>query len=161
MTVTDTQAEPVFSAVLRPYRSLNRQGFGILMGLLVFVSVVVGLAFSLIGAWPVIGFLGIDLVLLYLAFKWSYRTGSIYEKLKLWPDRLVVERYYPHRRRQIWTFHPYWARLELQQPLGTASKLILRSHGRTLNLGAFLSEPERSKLAADLKTALVRQQRSD
>ena len=66
-----------FDAVLYPNRSLGTAGFYSLMAAIVTVSAGVGAAFVLAGAWPVSGFLGLDVLLLYLAFRWNYRDGRL------------------------------------------------------------------------------------
>ena len=84
-------AEPaLFDAVLYPNRSLGRFGFHLLMAAIVLVSAAIGAAFVLAGAWPVTGFLGADVVLLYLAFRWNYRQGRRAEFIRLDGAELVV-----------------------------------------------------------------------
>ncbi len=78
--MTETTGEicfepPPFHAVLRPNRSLGRTGFALVMALLAGASVLVGTMFLLMDAWPVFGFFGLDVVLVYLAFRMSYRSG--------------------------------------------------------------------------------------
>ena len=51
------------------------------MGLIGLVSFAAGAMFFVVGAWPVVGFLGLDLLLIYLAFRASYRSGRAYETL--------------------------------------------------------------------------------
>ena len=70
MTADNAELEPtLFSAVLTPHRSLGRVGFLVLMALIGGISFVAGIVFLLIGAWPVFGFFGLDVLLLYWAFR--------------------------------------------------------------------------------------------
>lgn len=150
----DTQSAE-FSAILTPYRSLSPRGFLILMTLVGLVSFVAGLAFLLVGAWPVFGFFGLDVLLIYAAFKANYFAARAYETVSIAGGKLTVTKVLPSGRSKSWTFNPYWAQLEVASRPGRASRLLLRSHGRALTLGNFLSESERLDFAAALQDALA------
>jgi uncharacterized membrane protein len=79
-----------FDAVLTAQRSLSRDGFLLLMALLGGVCGALGFAFLLMGAWPVVGFLGLDVVLVWVAFRLSYRAGRLTERLEPSEDSLTV-----------------------------------------------------------------------
>ena len=70
---------PIFEALLTPYRSLGRRGFNILMAFVGGVSLVTGIAFVAKGAWPVFGFFGVDVLLIWWAFRASYRSAKARE----------------------------------------------------------------------------------
>jgi uncharacterized membrane protein len=146
-----------FDAVLRPHRSLSRMGFWLLMAGVFCVSFTAGLAFFLAGAWPVIGFLGLDVALIYVAFRANYRSGQMSEILQLGERELVVRRVSPYGRVRTWTFQPYWLRVAIDDPPAHDSQLTLSSHGRLLAIGAFLTAEERLELAQALRDALARQ----
>jgi uncharacterized membrane protein len=114
-----------------------------------------GLFFFLAGAWPVVGFLGLDLLALYLAFHVSYRRARMYETLRLTPEALEVTRVSPRGRRQSWRFQPHWLRVEIAKEPESDSPLTLSSHGRQLEIGRFLSPAERLDLAQALRRALA------
>ena len=84
------QAETGFAAVLTPHRSLSPKGFTVLMALVCLVSFATGLLFYLLGAWPVMGFMGLDVALIYVAFKLNYRAARLYETVDLTPGALTV-----------------------------------------------------------------------
>ena len=144
-----------FDAVLHPHRSLPPHGFVLLMLLLGAVSFVAGVSFVLIGAWPVFGYFGLDVLLIYLAFRASYRSARMHECVRLTEDTLTVERVSPRGERRRWTFQPSWLRVVLEEREET-NRLVLASHGRELVLGGFLAPQERRGLATALKDALVR-----
>lgn len=153
----DVEAVPVFfDTVLRPHRSLPPRGFLVMMGLLFCVSVGVSLGFSLYGAWPVAGFFGADVALLYFAFRLSYRSGRQFERVVLAGDILTVEQVDARGNSRRSEFQPYWLRVILEEREGAPGRLSLASHGRELVLGAFLSAKERKDFAAALKQALQR-----
>jgi uncharacterized membrane protein len=143
-----------FDAVLYPNRSLPPLGFAILMGTVVLVSGGIGAGFVLIGAWPVTGFLGLDVLLLYIAFRWNYRQGRCAEFIRLADEGLSVRRVEPNGRMREWRFEPYWVRVHMDDPPRHESQLTLASHGRRLVVGAFLTAGERLEVATALRAAL-------
>lgn len=146
---------PVFEAELRPHRSLSPLGFLLLMAAVSVICFTAGLAFVAMGAWPVFGFLGLDVALLYFAFRLNYRSGRLVETIYLNDRELVVTRRFPGGRVREWRFVPYWVRVSLESPLSHDSKLVLSSHGRHIQLGDFLTPEERQEVAAKLRTALA------
>ena len=142
--------------VLHPHRSLSPRGFLILMLALGFVSFVTGVAFAWIGAWPVLGFFGLDVVLVYLAFKLNFRSGRIYETLDLTREALQLTRVDPAGRKEVFDFNPFWVRVKLtaSRPDGRTS-LHLASHGREVAFAQFLTDDERRDLAEVLSGALI------
>ena len=143
-----------FDARLTPHRSLSPRDFLVLMGAIGAVSFGAGLGFLLIGAWPVIGFMGLDVALVYLAFRINYRDGRMYETLRLSRGNLVVERVNHGGKRNTWRFQPYWLQVLIDDPPCHDSPLTLRSHGRSLSIGRFLTPAERLDLAQALRAAL-------
>jgi uncharacterized membrane protein len=150
-----TQAEEAFRAVLMPYRSLSPIGFAVLMGAVGLVSFVTGAVFLAMGAWPVFGYFGLDVLLIYIAFLLNYRSGRQYETVELTRDQLTLTRVHPSGRCESFQFNPYWVRVHLHEgPLGRAS-LGLASHGRELSFGRFLTDDEKREFAGALKDALL------
>lgn len=141
--------------VLHPHRSLSPRGFLILMGVISAVSFVAGLAFCLIGAWPVTGFFGLDVALVYWAFKANYRAGRAYEVVDLTPDVLTLTRVSAKGAAETVAINPYWARVSLStdNPDGRTSLRIV-AQGRELRLGQFLNDDERREFADALRDAL-------
>lgn len=149
--------EPLrFSAIITPHRSLSLNGFRWLMLVLVAVSILVGLGFILVGAWPVFGFFGLDVALLYWAFRRNYRDAEISEQVEITDSSLVVRKQLPRQPPREWRLIPYWVRVELveDEELETCGPLWLVSHGKRLEIGSFLSPDERRDLAGALRRAL-------
>lgn len=126
------------------------------MALICAVSFVVGVAFALIGAWPVLGFFGLDAALIYLAFKLNYRSGRLYETIDVTPDALTLTRFHPSGRKENFEFNSYWARVRLtiDRPDGRTS-LRLAAQGREVLIGQFLTDDERRDVADALTNALL------
>lgn len=158
MTDSDLSAarpDPRFAAVLTPHRSLGPKGFVILMSLVAGISFTAGLVFYLMGAWPILGFFGLDVLAIWWAFRASYRSAREYETVELGPDALVVRRYDPAGRMREWSFQPYWLRVEIEEDDDMVGPLHLTSHGRRLAIGGFLSGEERRDFAHALRRALA------
>jgi uncharacterized membrane protein len=149
------QSSSEFRALLTPHRSLSPTGFMILMGAVCLVSFGTGLLFYLIGAWPVIGFMGLDVLLIYVAFKLNYRAGRLYEMVDLQEGALTVTRVQPSGKEQSWRFNPYWVQLKLEPRVGRSSELSLVSHGTRVSFASFLSDHEREDFAEALGGALA------
>ena len=145
----------LFDAVLTPHRSLSSQGFLILMTALSAVSFAGGLFFFLLGAWPVAGFLGLDVLLVYVAFRVNYRRGRMYETLHLTREALTVRRVDHWGSGTRWRFKPAWLQVLVDDSATPGRPLTLRSHGRSLAIGGFLTAEERRGLAAALEAALT------
>lgn len=147
---------PLFTAVLRPYRSLSPRGFSILMGAIVACTFAIGLAFWLAGAWPVVGFCGLDILLIQVAFRLNYRAARASEEIRLTRDRLSVTRTTPRGVATETAFNPYWARLEVDRhPEIGVTRVRIASHGSGLDVAVFLGPRERESFAAALGAALA------
>ena len=145
----------MFDAILAPHRSLGPKGFLIVMIGVSVISFTAGIVFLLKGAWPVFGFFGLDALLVYLAFRASYRSARLYETVRLTEDTLEVRRVSPSGRQTEWRFQPNWLRVEMDDPPDHDSELVLTSHGQRVAIGAFLTAEERLDLAKSLRDALA------
>ncbi len=152
---TPTQEREPFRAVLYPHRSLGPTGFLILMSAVGGVSFVTGMVFLIMGAWPVFGFFGLDVALIYFAFKLNYRSGRLYEMVELTPETLTVTRVHPSGRKEHFAFNPYWVRVLLAEGPQGRTDLRLTSHGHEFSLGRFLTDDERRDLSHALSGALA------
>lgn len=152
-----TEATTVFfDARLQPYRSLPPRGFGIVMAVLGCASLAMSVGCVMLGAWPVTGFFGLDVALVYLAFRASYRSARKIEHVQLTEADLTVERIGVRGDCRRWRFEPVWARLDFEEIDRDENRLAVTSHGKRLALGAFLSPLERKRLYRDLSGALAR-----
>ncbi len=144
----------LFDAILTPHRSLGALGFAILMAIVAAVNIGLGVSFMLQGAWPIFGFCGLDVLLFYVMFRLNYRSARMFERIRLLPDELIVERHDARGRIESWSFQPYWLRIAMADPPEHHSQLVLSSHGRSLAIGSFLTAAERFDLAQALRRAL-------
>jgi uncharacterized membrane protein len=141
--------------VLTPHRSLSRGGFLVLMLVLGGISFATGMVFLLAGAWPVFGFCGLDVLLVYLAFQVSYRRAKAYEQVTVTPSELTVRKVSHYGRISEWTLNPLWVRLDrvVHAEFGI-ERLFLVSHGRRLAIAGFLGPEEKASFAVALSAAL-------
>lgn len=147
-----------FDAVLHPNRSLSPRGFLIVMGALAAASFVSGMVFVLKGAWPVFGFFGLDVALVYGAFRANYRAGHLTETIRLTDRALEIANIAPRGRAKSWRFEPAWLRIDVDEGTLDTARLLLWSHGKGLEIAAFLSPAERRELAMALRAALAERQ---
>jgi len=145
-----------FRARLMPHRSLSPVGFIALMSVLGLASFAAGMVFLVRGAWPVTGFFGLDVLLVYLAFRLNYRSGRQFELVELTPEELTVTRVHPSGRTESFGFNPYWVRLRVQEWRNGRADLRLGLHGREISFGRFLSDEEKRDFAKALTAALLR-----
>ena len=145
----------LFSATITPHRSLGSTGFLALMLGIGGVSFVAGVMFLLIGAWPVFGFLGLDVLLIYWAFRINYRAARAYEEVTVTTSELTVRKVSHRGSVREWTLNPLWVRLErvAHEEFGI-ERLFLISHGRRLSIAACLGPDEKASFAGALSTAL-------
>src|SRR5437762_6306801 len=138
----------LFSALLTPHRSLKRTSFLVLMGIVSLVSFVAGLAFLLMGAWPVLGFFGLDVLLIYWAFRINFRRSEATEEITVTASELRVRRV-SHRGHVVeWVLNPLWVRLDRKTHAEFGiEKLYLVSSGRRVSIANFLGADEKASFA--------------
>ena len=141
--------------VLRPHRSLGPKGFLILMSFLAAVSFIAGCVFLSMGAWPVFGFFGLDVLLVYVAFRLNYRSGRLYETVEVTPDEFTITRVHPSGKTERFACNPYWARVRLAEGRDGRTDLRLHLQGKELSFGRFLTDDERHDFARALNGALL------
>ncbi|MEJ0011396.1 MAG: DUF2244 domain-containing protein [Bauldia sp.] len=158
MTSANAPAEPpIYAATLRPHRSLGRRGLFALMAVLSAMSLTVGLIFWSIGAWPVPGFLGLDVLLVYAAFRLSYRQARAAEEIRLSRSALTVRRIAPDGTAAETGLNPYWARFEVDRhPEFGILGMAIAWQGHRLAIGRFLGAGEREKFAREFSAALAK-----
>src|ERR1700716_1528589 len=129
----------LFSALLTPHRSLNHTGFLVLMAFLCAISFAAGLAFLLMGAWPVFGFLGLDVLAVYWAFRINFRHARASEEIRITPSELRLRRVSHCGHAVEFVLNPLWVQLDQKthDEYGV-EKLYLLSKGRRVSIGSFL-----------------------
>jgi uncharacterized membrane protein len=148
--------EPVFTAELKPYRSLGRQGFRLLMGL-TFVFCFFNVVFFIVtGALPVAMFFGVDFALLYGAFYLNYRSARAREQVTMSRIELRIRKVSPEGLIRESRYNPFWTRFDVSRhhEFGITAMAVVGEGRRTI-LGAFLGPDDRESFAKAFTSALA------
>ena len=152
---TKTQAKPLFAATLTPYRSLTPRGKRVVIALVAALALVPGVVFYVAGAWPVVGFMGLDVLGIWAALTISMRGGRAYEVLTLWPGALELKRIDPKGKEDVLSFEPFNVRFVVDRDFNErVTGLWLKERERKVPLGSFLSTDEKLSLSKVFGTAL-------
>jgi uncharacterized membrane protein len=148
--------EPFFKALLLPHRSLGRTGFMILMGALTFGWIVTGAIFLSKGAWPIFGFLGLDIVALYVAFRLNYRAARAREEVSVSRTSLDILKTAPSGKSKQYHFNPFWARFAVSRhsEIGITDMAVV-SRDQNVPIGSFLNPDDRESFAKAFSRALA------
>ena len=146
----------LFSARVTPHRSLNHTGFTVLMAFIGIVSFVAGVAFYLMGAWPVLGFFGLNLLVIYWAFRINFRHARASEEIRITPSELRLRRV-SHRGHVVeFVLNPLWVQVDQKTHAEYGvEKLYLLSKGRRVSIASFLGPDEKASFAKALGAALA------
>jgi uncharacterized membrane protein len=160
MTIEDEQSainsRPVFSAELKPYRSLGVFGFRLLMGLTFVFCLVNAIFFLATGALPVAMFFGLDFVLLYGAFALNYRAARAREEVTVSRTELRIRKLSPSGRLSESHYNPLWARFQIDRhhEFGITGMAVI-GEGRRTAIGGFLNPDDRESFARAFMNALA------
>lgn len=146
-----------WEAVLTPHRSLSRPGFIVIMSLVLGLNLITGIMFYLKGAWPVTGFLGLDVLILWLAFRANFAGGREAERIVITQHELVLQRQHRDGGQEEQRFVRRWVRVDLEEDKDREliGPLYLCSGGTRTSIGAFLPPEERKDFARHLRQALA------
>jgi uncharacterized membrane protein len=153
----DDTKPKIWRATLTPHRSLSREGFLILMTVIVGLNLTVGLFFYVIGAWPVVGFMGLDVALIWWAFRANFADARRAEHIEITAHELVLRRLAESKPSQEQRFARPWVQVELEEDLEREliGPLYLRFGGKRTEIASFLGAQERLSFANALKAALT------
>ncbi|MES5099395.1 DUF2244 domain-containing protein [Agrobacterium sp. BA1120] len=154
--VDSVNEQPVFAAELVPHRSLGRKGFRVLLALTGAVCLLYGVFFMVTGAWPIGLFLGLDFLLLYVAFRVNYRAAKAREEVTVSRTNLSIRKFSPAGRMVEHRFNPFWARFRVNrhEEIGILS-MYVSGEGRTTDIGSFLNPDDRESFAKAFRGALA------
>ena len=153
----DTGNSKAWQATLTPHRSLTRQGFLAVMLIVVAVNLVVGGLFVALGAWPVAGFAGLDILIIWWAFRANFADARQMERISITDHELILDKVRKDKAQEQQRFVRRWVRVELEEDREREliGRLLLVSGGRRVPVGEFLAPEERKTLAVALKSALA------
>jgi uncharacterized membrane protein len=156
----DPARHGILAVRIYPHRSLTKKNFHILLMIFSLMSFATTIPFVIAGAWPVAGFMGVDVLLFYLAFRANFRAACAYEDVRVTPIELQLAKVSPKGVRAEWRFNPSWVRLDRvdHQEYGV-QKLALVSRGQSIEIGRFLGPDEKARFADGLSRALAEAKR--
>lgn len=148
--------KPLFEAALVPYRSLGQTGFRILMAVLISCWAFVGLVFLKMGAWPIFGFFGLDVVLIYLAFRWNYHAARAREEISVSRSQLHIRQFTASGKMHEHRLNPFWTHFKVirKTDIGIVA-MQLESKERSIAIGSFLNPDDRESFATAFGAALA------
>ncbi|MDE2385383.1 MAG: DUF2244 domain-containing protein [Alphaproteobacteria bacterium] len=152
------EAKPNITQItLRPHRSLGSFGLKLVLGAIVAVNLLIAALCWAYHAWPVFGFLGLDVLLAFAGFWLNNRAAERREQIIIEGDAVRLLRERRNSRREM-QFNRRWLRVELEvdEPRELVGRLFLVSHGRRTEIASFLGADERQALAETLKAAIIR-----
>jgi uncharacterized membrane protein len=157
---TANSSQPIFHARLTAHRSLGRKGFRNLMIAIVGLWGAAGLYFLSLGAWPVFGFFGLDIALVWWAFRWNYRAARAHEEVKLSAERLSISKVAPTGAKSEHGFNPLWVRFNvLRHEFAGVTGMNVEGEGRRVSLGSFLNPDDRDSFSKAFSLALAEAKR--
>ena len=145
---------PLLDVVLRPAPPMSPRTLSIILGIVIAMNAAFAIYFVSRGAWPMMPFMGADILLLAWAFRASTRAAKREEHVVLTPSLLAIARKSPEGAVSEVMLNPYWVRVDIADPPEHASQLTLWSHGKGVRVGSFLPPQERASFAERLKSAL-------
>ena len=152
---TRTQARPLFAATLTPNRSLSRRGFRIVIAVVAVLASIPALIFISLGAWPIVGFIGLGVLLIWLALRASMKNGRQHEEVTLWPDQLELRQVSARGTAQLLRFNPLAVKLVIDRDINErTTALHLRTSDSDIQIGAFLNPDDKASFAKVFGTAL-------
>lgn len=141
--------------VVRPNRSLTRRQLQLVFLVIAGICLSIASVFAVLGMWPVLPFAGAEVIAVGIGFYLSAVGGRETEVVSVNSDEVAVEK---GRRRltQRWVTQRAWAQIRLLPPRirWYPTRLVIRSHGKEVELGGFLNEDERRQLAGELRDAI-------
>lgn len=155
MTETEAPLDTaiLFSRVLRPHRSSTKRALRIMTYFILCLFGPTALLFLVMGAWPVFGFMGVEIIGLIYALHLNHRYGAAFEAITITDREFRFSKVDHWGKRRHWSFQPQWLQVRYDQP---SKQLIAGTHGKRITIGTFLTEDEREALCEILKSELRR-----
>jgi len=139
---------------LEPSKSLRPEGANLVLVILGGFGLVISGSFMVVGAWPVFGFMALDVFLIYIAFQAQYRQSDRGQEITVSNEKIEIKYFKAGTCVKTILLNKYWAKLEHLNSFNRQSKLMFSSHGKFSEIGEFLSLKEKQKLVAELKPLL-------
>ncbi len=145
-------SNPDWSITLTPHRSLSREGFIAVMVLIALINLIGGFMFFVLGAWPIAGFMGLDVLAIWWAFRQNYKDQNEAERIVTEGDDVRLQRFLKDGSTREAKFNRRWLRVELEYDAERelVGRLHLCSKNERHEIASFLGADERQSLAKAL-----------
>jgi uncharacterized membrane protein len=138
---------PQFSRTLKRNCSMSPAGLAKVFAALAALVLAVGAGFAAAGAWLVLPFAGLEVLLLGAAFVAHARHAGDYEKIELLSGRLEIE---VAEAERVARYQLQDARLSMEK-----GRIVLRDASKELEVGRHIGAEARTELAAELQKTLI------
>lgn len=151
---------PLFAALLTPHRSLSPQAIRWVIAFTCVMASIPGFAFYAMGAWPVVGLMGLDIAALYWALTASLRDTQAFEEITLWPDALDIRHVSKKGRETSLSFNPFHVRFTATRDAeNRVVALKISTRDEAFEIGKFLTPDDKADFAKVFGSALSRAKR--
>ncbi|MGH8346951.1 MAG: DUF2244 domain-containing protein [Pseudomonas sp.] len=147
MQCTGADEAAAYTLTAQPNNSLTTSGRYLVLGFIFTVCFGISLVFAAFGAWLILPFAGLEMLVLFLAFRYMDSRSGDYERLTLSGDRVLLE-YMEQGKIERFEFNRCWAQVVSD---AAGSRLALRSNGREVEFGRYLTREKRAEFARQLK----------
>lgn len=152
----DPATAVLYQAVLHPHRSMTLRGARLVVVLVACASIVASIPFLIMGFWPVAGFYGLDVALLWFALRTNVTEAQGYEEVQVSPLELLLRKVPVRGLPAEFRFNPVWTKLQrFEHHEFGVQHLSLVSRGQSVSVGHFLSPDEKAILHEGLSAALA------
>ena len=154
---SNSENKPNWSVTLRPNRSLSREGLAVIITIIAGLNLMAGLFFWIVGAWPVVGFMGLDVALIWWALRRNWQQAESFEQISITGDAVTLLQQPWRGAARSQTFNRRWLRIDLEvdQARELVGRLCLAYRGERHEIGAFLGAEDRQSLAKALRQAIM------
>ena len=164
MDVETDDAQPTFKEKIKiwPHRSLSKRGFAIVLIALGSLAFAIGVGFFLAGAWPVFGFLGVEFLVVYVAFKMNYRAAQKRQSITVTDKTLRIDTTHPSGKHETASLPTPWVKVTVspgEAPDITSryqQKITVSSHGQSVIVADFVHPAETPQLARHISGMIDR-----
>ena len=149
MLLSDTDTNS-YSVTFKPNCCLTTESKQKVVLLLTVIPCCIAIGFAMLGAWLVLPFVGLEIFALGFAFYYVNSHESDYESIRIDGNSLVIER---GSRQHIsqYELNSYWVTVQRRELANGELQLYLLSHGKSIEVGRYLTRKQREVLADQLQ----------
>lgn len=126
------------------------------MSLIAIICLSIGGVFFVLGLWPVLGFMGLDVVLIYWAFRQNFFQARAYEDVEVSRQHVLLRKVSPRGKSADHVFPQFGTRFEVDRhdEIGI-TQMRLTNRKRSISFGQFLNPDDRESFARAFSGAIA------